>query len=216
MAFSRRHGPRRGSPFTRPWLVCAALAGIGILSAITSVGDPRLSYADERPTVAPASASASTSASASPAVSAASSAAPKLPLFRDDLPPPEKSEVPKAAEWKTATRIEFDRRPAMGSDCQVLRVREWVRLTCTGPGAMASHIAGPSEGWSARTDAPDTALPWNKATHFVQFPVRRGERRLMELRQMETGNYGDGLFMTGGSIVSVQWLEGEPPKLTRH
>lgn len=215
MAGSRR-GLRSSRPLARPLLACASLAGIGFLSAITSVHDPRLSFADERPTTAPASASASTSVSASPATSAASSAAPKLPLFRDDLPPPEKSEVPKAADWKTATRIEFDRRPAMGSECQVLRVREWVRLSCTGPGAMASHIAGPSEGWSARTDPPDTNLPWNKASHYVQFPVRRGERRLMELRQMETGNYGDGLFMTGGSIISVQWNEGEPPKLVRH
>lgn len=207
----------RSRAFTRPLLFVFSLAILGAWSALTAVQRPKLSLADPLPAIASASPSVSASASAATSASAAPGAIrPKFPLFRDDLPPTERSEVPKAPEWKTALRIDFDRRLPIAQNCQLLRIREWVRLSCSGPGSMASHISGPSEGWSARTDPPEPGVPWDKTAHFLQFPVRRGERRLMELRAMETGNYGDGLYMTDGRVVSVQWNDGEAPMLAWH
>ena len=205
----------RSNRLVRPLVVTLSLFGCGLLAASIAVRRPTLSHAEDRPAVAAASASSSSSPSASAASSAASPSVPKLPIFADDLPSVEKSEVPKPAEWKTATYIDFDRHAPLAS-CQLLRIREWVRLSCQGPGSMASHISGPSEGWSARTDAPEPSQAWDKAVHWVQFPVRRGERRLMELRSAEVAGWGDSLFMSGGRVISVQWNDGEAPKLVSH
>ena len=191
-------------------LVAPTVASLALFLGLAAVPGPRHAQADDRPAIAP-SAAPSGSAVPPPATSATTQAT-KLPIFADDLPSEEKSEVPKPAEWKTATKIDFDRRKP--KTCELLRIREWVRFSCSGPGAMASHISGPSEGWSARTDPPDASQPWGSAVHWLQFPVRRGERRVMELKTLVTGNYGDGLFMGGGTTLSVQWNDGEPPRLT--
>jgi hypothetical protein len=78
---------------------------------------------------------------------------------------------------------------------------------------MASVIAGSGEGWSASIPIPPPSQSLEKGSHWMQFPVRRGDRRLMEIRSLVPGNYGDGLYVGPGIIVSVDWLEGEAPSL---
>lgn len=186
--------------------VCAALVAAPLL-VVGVRGELAPSFAQ-----APAS---SASASTSSAVAAASSSgtATKLPRLADDLPPPEKSEVPKAADWKTATPLRFDRSTGDPRGCAASRLREWVRITCEGAGSMASVIAGSGDGWSASIPIPPPNQSLEKGSHWMQFPVRRGERRLMEIRSLVPGNYGEGLYVGPGIIVSVDWLDGEPPTL---
>ncbi len=43
------------------------------------------------------------------------------------------------------------------------------------------------------------------------FPVRRGERRLMELRPAGRGSWDDTIWATTATDLSSQWLDGEKP-----
>ena len=192
-----------------------ALAVLVPLSGILLGGVPS-SRAQDRPAVASGAGSTPVSPAASSAatVAGARGKPSALPRLADDPPPDEKSEPPKAAEWKTASPLRFDRSPVAA--CTAARIREWVRVTCEGPGSMASLIAGNGEGWSALVSIPPPAQAWGSTTHWMQFPVRRGERRLMEIHSLVPGNYGESLYVGPGMILSVQWNEGEPPRLTAH
>jgi hypothetical protein len=148
---------------------------------------------------------------ASVSASASASAAPRKPRFADDLPSPDKTPVPTAAEWKAATAIRLDR--SLPASCSASRVREWVRVTCSGVGASAGLVAGVAEGYSAMVGVPSPGAPDESTSYWAQFPVRRGERRLMYLRHAGRGNYDETLYATDAVYVSVQWNEGEAPML---
>lgn len=164
-------------------------------------------------TAAP-SAAASTSSTASPTPSPSGSAANKGPVFGDELPPEEKSEAPKNDEWKTAAVIAFDRNHTSMNECTARRIREWIRITCNGAGSMASLILGDADGFRALTPIPNPGQPLEKGTHWIQFPFRKGDRKLLEIRSLVPGNYGDGLYVGAGILISAMWLPNERPLLT--
>jgi hypothetical protein len=198
----------------------AAFFAAAALSLVAVVLVPAESRAEDP--VAPASAAPAPPASASSAAApsaAPTATTPKLPVFAADLPGDEKSEMPKNDEWKTATAIDFDDRHGNGSggsDCTVQRIREWVRVTCPGAGSMASLILGDGEGFRALTPIPGPGQSLEKGAHWVQFPFRKGDRKLMEIRSLVPGNYGDGLYVGPGILISAMWLPNERPSLTAH
>lgn len=186
-----------------PVLSCVALSIAGALVGVAAGTRPSL--ADGAPSAASASARA-------PAASSSAAPVDSRPRFSANLPPAEPSDVPTADDWKAASVIAPDR--PFDTPCRLLRVREWVRFSCPAAGGMAGLIAGNADGYSAGTPIPPPGTSWwTSTTHWVQFPVRRGDRRLMQLRDAEPGNYGDGLYVTGGVFVNVTWLDGEPPRI---
>lgn len=179
---------------------------IGSVFVFTSA----MAFADPGAPSAYPSAGAYPVASASASTSGHVPAKPAGPHFSDDLPPPDPSPVPAAGDWATATTFVLDHDGGL-DNCTARRIREWVRVECKGLGASAGLVAGPAEGYSGFVGVPAPKQPDDSASYYVQFPVRRGERRLMELRHAGRGNWDDTIWATVGTDVSTQWLDGEMP-----
>jgi hypothetical protein len=74
-------------------------------------------------------------------------------------------------------------------------VREWLRLECTG-----NHLAFAG---GTRAGLSISANPTLEVTPTIVFPLRRGDRRVIQL--------GEGWkWLTPFAVLSEQWLEGDP------
>lgn len=168
-----------------------------------------------------AGSAASASGSASASASGSGSARAALPPRISENPPgEEKSKTPTVAEWKKSERVTLDGQ--LATDCEVRRVREWVRITCQDPAASVSLIGGPYEGFAAALS------PWKhepimgdndmqigvslKGGYSFQFPVRRGERRVYEVMIAEFAGY-QGVLPSLDYYAIVAWPEGEEPTI---
>lgn len=130
-----------------------------------------------------------TGASAAPTVDAPEPAA----ASPEWTPPDGSSKKPTDAEWKDAAPLAL-RRPHR--DCTAESLREWVRLTCHRPRSWEPYlgvrvIGGPHEDVSVIDPPKPKAAkrtggfepPDQHGVHVV-FPVRRGDRRLIEISEM--------------------------------
>ncbi|MEP7123767.1 MAG: hypothetical protein ABJE95_22755 [Byssovorax sp.] len=123
-----------------------------------------------------------------------------------DIPEDTKSKLPKVPEWTDTVRRDVVVRPEY--TCTLQHVREWSRITCDASNATVTLVTGTRDGcslWATR----DTAQ--------MLFPVRRGDRRVIELRphpKLVTfeGPYGAGQSEESGGepvVLTETWLEGE-------
>lgn len=108
-------------------------------------------------------------------------------------PPDSASKKPTDAEWKDAAPLPL-RRPH--PECTAESLREWVRLTCNrkpswepylgvrvigGPHDDVFVIDPPKPKASKKTGGLE---PATQRGVYIVFPVRRGDRRLIELSEM--------------------------------
>jgi hypothetical protein len=167
-----------------------------------------------------ASASAAATPTASPAMYVADAGAdddagdggapkprrPPPPRVRTlDVPEETKSAVPKPDDWKDAVRRDLASRDEYS--CTLERVREWHRIDCGCTNATVSLVAGTRDGvfvWAAEDKAQ------------LIFPVRRGDRRVLQVTPHAMivsgmGPYGSPGEQPGGPpiVFSETWLEGE-------
>jgi hypothetical protein len=105
-----------------------------------------------------------------------------------EAPSPE----PSRAEWRDAPKVRLSR---PGGGCKAKRVREWLRVECSGNYLL--FVGGTRAGLSL------SANPELEVTPTMIFPVRRGDRRVVELG-------GGWKWMTPFAILSEQWLDGDP------
>jgi hypothetical protein len=179
------------------------LAPLALLIPAALLVPLAVSHAQGPPSASSPLASAAPSASASTAGSETT-----LPRFADDLPPPDRSPRPKPVEWKKGTPFRLDH--PLPHECHAVRVREWVRVSCEGLGAAVGIVAGPSEGFNADL-TPENPV---KTYHF-EFPMRRGERRLLQVTGTTVSSYDDSLRWAAQPwFLSSQWNEDEAPTLT--
>jgi hypothetical protein len=123
-----------------------------------------------------------------------------------DIPEETKSPLPKVPEWVDTVRRDVVVRPEY--TCTLQHVREWNRITCDASNATVTLVAGTRDGCS---------LWANRDSAQMLFPVRRGDRRVIEmLPHMKLvsfdGPYGGGQSEQpgGGPVVFTEtWLEGE-------
>jgi hypothetical protein len=123
-----------------------------------------------------------------------------------DVPDETKSPIPKVPEWTDTLRRDVVVRPEY--TCTLQRVREWNRITCNASNATVTLVTGTRDGCS---------LWANSDTAQILFPVRRGDRRVIELvphAKVVTvqGAYGPGQTEEPGGgpvVLSETWLEGE-------
>ncbi len=145
----------------------------------------------------------SASASASPPGGTQRAAPAGTPLEKARVPT-EKSPPPTATEWEGATEVALMR--PLPPTCSAHLVREWLRIRCESTARGLTQISGPREGTSfyAHEQHWDHAMGVHVAGRCeVLFPLRRGERRVLEL-------VGHLYGITGTISVSAQWLDDQP------
>ena len=135
--------------------------------------------------------------------------APPLPSWSAEPFPEKRSPMPKKAEWEGAPRVAIDRatpetlfqsREGDWRGCSTRRLLEWVQIRCAAPGGTIL-LGGNADGISLRDGE-------------AVFPVRRGDRRVLELLDAsETVNAHTteviGRQLLPGLIVSEQWIAGD-------
>ncbi|WP_437873370.1 hypothetical protein [Sorangium sp. So ce363] len=205
----------------RPRSVLLALMVAGVASVLAAAsGAP-----GAQPGGAPkAAASAATDASAAKAAAgatadasarnaaatdaAATDAGDELPL--DAAPfPPEPSKQPTAAEWKAAPRVRLSRAGPAAAGCRAYRAREWLRIRCPELTVSAiSLLGGKSEGVAFWIDPPRGGSELPRGGE-VMFPIRRGDRRVIQILTFGPG-YDGPFTLLPAIVIQEQWLEDEP------
>jgi hypothetical protein len=130
----------------------------------------------------------------------------------------EASAKPTADEWRSAPEVEPTRRGPRAARCHVWRVREWVRVSC--PDLVTASIAmlgGTAQGMAFWIDpvreGADGKLP---SGGEVLFPVRRGDRRVVQLLSFGAG-YEGPFTQLPALVVQESWLpDEEEPVLLLH
>jgi len=128
--------------------------------------------------------------------------------FTESPPPPDASPAPKPEEWKDAPKVRIDHDVEA---CRAYRLREWIKINCTGlPAAGVSLLAGTRADVALWVDPPKDDAETMKTPRAVEviFPVRRGDGRLFQVGQFGEG-YDGPVSWNVGLAISEQWIEGE-------
>jgi hypothetical protein len=158
-----------------------------------------------------ASASSSVSASATAAASAAAPAVRHRDL-QEKPPPKEISDHPKPSEWKDAEPVALAR--AMPKSCSAKLLREWLKIRCNlwAPQAGAVLTGDTRDVYffmvSAQTRMMKTPGRDFEGYVTVELPIRRGDRRLIQLTESDA-SYGGIGPQNIALLLSVRWLDDE-------
>jgi hypothetical protein len=130
------------------------------------------------------------------------------------IPPADRSPRPKPGEWATAEPLPL---PRPGTGCHAARLREWVNVICEGKkyqDLMGARIIGGSHEEVSLESPPRD--PGDAVTRVsVVFPVRRGDRRLIEIPESVFVSYS--MEEQAVAILSELWLPGDQaPTITVH
>jgi hypothetical protein len=142
-------------------------------------------------------------------------AGPPLPSFADEPFPAKGTPFPKAAEWASAPLVAIDRAlPAAlfaahaahagAAQCTARRLHEWVRVHCARLNGGAVLLGGNRDGLSIFFDKAGGGTA-------VIFPVRRGDRRVLEVLGSETVSFKafSSERATFAFVLSEQWPAGD-------
>jgi hypothetical protein len=107
--------------------------------------------------------------------------------------------------------------------CTAVQLGEWVRVSCKSPGEFDIYwgvrvVGGPHEEVSIADRPPPSGEKRGPGVD-VMFPVRRGDRRLIEIALYVpcTAMRCYTVEETVGTMISVSWLESEAaPTITIH
>jgi hypothetical protein len=133
---------------------------------------------------------------------------PSLERLASQSIPKDSSSRPTLEEWKTATPIEVTRRSISGRDCDVLRVREWLKVKCHTVVAAIKQHGGSPENVFFWIGAHDT-VNWAEINGGeIIFPMRPGDQRTFEFFRLfpETCFGRQALPWL---VVDEVWIEGE-------
>ena len=136
--------------------------------------------------------------------SSASAPAPSVPSATLEPPSDERSPVPTAAEWAAATELHASRTSPRAKACRLTRVREWLRVRCAVDTFAISLLGGSNEGLSFWIGPPSEGRFGE-----VQMPLRRGDRRVVQLWGTKTDPAGV-VEIVPSIVVQEAWVEGEP------
>ena len=142
--------------------------------------------------------------------------APAAPAAGEDRPldaepfPGEPSKQPTAAEWKDAPRVRLTRMgpAAAAAGCRAYRLREWVRIRC--PELVTSAISllgGKPDGVAFWITPPGSGSALPRGAEAL-FPIRRGDRRVIQILTFGAG-YDGPFTLLPAIIIQEQWVEGD-------
>lgn len=110
--------------------------------------------------------------------------------------------IPKADEWTHAERMELTRTGPLAEGCRTYRVREWLRIRCPVKTFALSLLGGDVQGVAFWIGPASEGQPGE-----VLFPVRRGDRRIVQLWGPEVD--AKGIFTPKATlIIQEQWVPG--------
>lgn len=130
----------------------------------------------------------------------------------------ERTPKPKDKEWATAERVAIDGRAGMAfpTPCETRRLREWIRIRCDTSTGSISLLGGNHEGLSLYLDPVKGEFGSFAEGGEIVFPVRRGDRRVIEWLTVEFG-YKGANSLNPFFVLSESWLPGEErPTLLAH
>ncbi|WP_437312011.1 hypothetical protein [Sorangium sp. So ce388] len=123
--------------------------------------------------------------------------------------PGEPSKQPTAAEWKAAPRVRLSRTGPAAAGCRAYRTREWLRIRCPELTVSAiSLLGGKTEGVAFWIDPPRGGSELPRGGE-VMFPIRRGDRRVIQILTFGPG-YDGPFTLLPAIVVQEQWLDDEP------
>lgn len=129
-------------------------------------------------------------------------------------PPPAKSAVPTS--WADGVELVVHGH----HDCDAVLKREWVKMTCPSAASVAL-LAGSVDGVMLDVREPPAdphaadffGQPPRKLTGVAIFPVRRGDRRLIQFnvfhQGVQSGYESSPDSVTSGPLLSEVWLDGD-------
>jgi hypothetical protein len=161
-------------------------------------------------------ATAQTAPSGSTTAAAATAPPASLPSFADGIPTDKESKKPTPEEWRDAPVVAPTRMGPRAKGCTVSRVREWIRVSCpdlvtASIGVLGGTMAGYAFWIDPQKEGKDAKLP---AGGEIQFPVRKGDRRVVQMLTFGTG-YEGPLTQLPAIVVQEHWLDdADRPTLT--
>lgn len=124
----------------------------------------------------------------------------------------ERTPKPKDKEWTTAERVAIDGQIS----CEARRLREWIRIRCETATGSIALLGGNHEGLSIYLEPLKEEFDSFADAGEIVFPVRRGDRRVIEWLTVEFG-YKGANSLTPFFVLSESWLPGEErPTILAH
>lgn len=121
----------------------------------------------------------------------------------------ERTPKPKDKEWATAERVAIGRvSMALPTSCEARRLHEWIRIRCNTSTGSIALLGGNHEGLSLHLDPLKEEFDSFANGGEIVFPVRRGDRRVIEWLTVEFG-YKGANSLTPFFVLSESWLPGE-------
>jgi hypothetical protein len=199
----------------RTSLLFATLAAgtLAMGAALSVFGAPPPATEASASAYASASASATASASVDPAFKpyAPPPGPPVAPKKSTWVPPSEKSDKPDEKAWEQAESLELPRHHYL---CSAKKIREWVRVECSRPPKeewdpfLGIRVVGGSHV-DVSVSNPTTGKPHARPLAVV-FPVRKGDRRVMDFVLSVSPEWKSWTVTeTLDIVVSEEWLEGD-------
>jgi hypothetical protein len=131
---------------------------------------------------------------------------PDPPLISASLPA-EKSPRPAFADWKTSTPVRLQHVSPKAARCKVYLVKEWVRVRCLGGVTSAiTQLGGEREGVAFWIDSPPDPATGVPGDGEAVFPVRRGDRRLLQFWTLGPG-YDGPLTVVPAFTLQEEWID---------
>jgi hypothetical protein len=130
-----------------------------------------------------------------------------LPRFDEQPFGDAKTAAPTPEEWKAQKPVGLT--DPWARDCNVYRVREWIKITCAT--LMTSSIAllgGAREGVSLFIPPVPKDHSFSTGGEVI-FPVRRGDRRMIEWSTFGEG-YEGPMGLELAFVISESWVADEP------
>ncbi len=179
------------------------------------VAAPTLAPADVLPPAPPSASAASAPATGDAGADAgASPRLDELGAFALEPPKEEKTPPPKPKEWTEAEETTLARG---SSDCRVFRVREWIKLNCTTIfGVRADLVSGNGKDvyffLREGIDCEESNhMTYCSTVTDIVFPLRRGDRRAIQIASRSGGYTAPGMSPYNASIfISETWVEDDP------
>lgn len=124
--------------------------------------------------------------------------------------PAEKSARPTPAEWRQARPVALVYAGPRASRCGAFLLREWLKVRCTGGTVSAvTQLGGERDGVTFWIDPPADRAANIPGDADVQLPLRRGDRRVLQLWTLGPG-YDGPLTVVPALTLQEEWVDDGP------